>query len=134
MSVSYFSYRGKILDNRITRVTWSGVRKKLKFNESFCADPMVDLGGGGGADTLLQGFDPLQPKGSPPCTVLRYPYLAMDPKIFLEAPRAPVYTNFEGGARAEKTRFYGRNFPKSAQKRLFGFFLNSNAAQKIWSK
>ena len=88
---------------------------------------MVDLGGGGGGH-------PSSGLRSPLCTVLRYPYLAMDPKIFLEAPRAPVYTNFEGGARAEKTRFYGRNFPKSAQKRLFGFFLNLNAAQKIWSK
>ena len=24
-------------------------------------------------------------------------------KIFLKAPRTPIYTNFEGGARAEKT-------------------------------
>ena len=41
--------------------------------------------------------------------------MVTDPKIFLKAPVAPmIYTNFEGGARAKKTRFFGQNFPKSA--------------------
>ena len=35
-----------------------------------------------------------------------------DPKIFLKAPLAPTYTYFEGGARAEKTQFFGQNFQK----------------------
>ena len=37
-----------------------------------------------------------------------------DPKNFLKALLAPIYTSFEGGARAEKTQFFGLNFPKSA--------------------
>ena len=31
------------------------------------------------------------------------------------------------GARAEKTRFFGQIFPKSAQKRLFGLFFQNFA-------
>ena len=38
------------------------------------------------------------------------------PKIFLKAPLAPIYTNFEG-ERAKKTKFFCQNFSKSAQKR-----------------
>ena len=41
-----------------------------------------------------QGFDPCRSKG----TILRYPYLVTDRKIFLEARLAPIYTTFEGGA------------------------------------
>ena len=37
-----------------------------------------------------------------------------DLKIFLKASWAPMYLNFEGGTRDEKTQFFGRNFPKSA--------------------
>ena len=33
-----------------------------------------------------------------------------DLKIFLNAPSAPIYTNFDEGARSEKTHFFGRNF------------------------
>ena len=35
-------------------------------------------------------------------------------KIFLNAPLAPIYTNFEGGVRAEKTQFLVEIFQKSA--------------------
>ena len=35
-------------------------------------------------------------------------------KIFLKAPLAPIYTNFEGGARAEKRDFLVKTFQKSA--------------------
>ena len=68
--------------------------------------------------------------------ILRYLFLVTDPKIFLKAPLALIYTNFEGTARAEKTRFFGQNFPKIAEKRLFGlfFFKILSATQKIWSK
>ena len=54
--------------------------------------------------------------GRPPplCTILRYPFLVRDRKIFLKAPSAPIYTNFEGGARAEKMRCFGQHFAKSA--------------------
>ena len=51
------------------------------------------------------------------------------------ASLAPIYTNFEGGARAEKKAILGQHFPKSAQKRLFwNFFKILPTAQKIWSK
>ena len=44
-----------------------------------------------------------------------------DPKIFLKAPLAPIYTNFEGGGgeRAKKNAIFCQIFSKSAQKRLF---------------
>ena len=37
-----------------------------------------------------------------------------DPKIFLKAPLALLYTNFEKAARAKKTLFFGQIFPKNA--------------------
>ena len=37
-----------------------------------------------------------------------------DPNIFLNAPCAPMYTNFKEGARAKKLRFFGQNFPKKS--------------------
>ena len=65
------------------------------------------MGGGGGADALFpQGFDPLP--------TLR----VTDPKIFLKAPLAPIYTNFEDSV-PKKRHFFKQNFAKSAQKRLF---------------
>ena len=42
-----------------------------------------------------QGFDPLLTHRVPLCTILRHPFLVTDPKNFLKAPSAPVYTNFE---------------------------------------
>ena len=63
----------------------------------------ADLGRGRGVDDLPpQGFDPLPTRRVPHCTILRYPFLVMDLKVFLNAPLTPKYTNFEGGARAEK--------------------------------
>ena len=52
----------------------------------------------------IQGFDPLPTQRAPLCTILRSPYLAMDPKKFLKAPSMPIYANFEKGVRAEKKR------------------------------
>ena len=62
-------------------------------------------------------------------------FLATDPKIFLKAPLAPIYTNFEGGARAKKTQFFGQNFPKSPKNAFFGlFFQNFACGAKIFAK
>ena len=44
----------------------------------------------------------------------------IDPKIFLKAPLAPIYTNFEGERAPKKTRFFCQNFSKSAQKQCSG--------------
>ena len=64
---------------------------------------------GGGAEASPQGFDPLPTQKVPLCTVLRYPFLTTDPKIFLRAPLAPKSTNFERGARAKKKRNFCLN-------------------------
>ena len=42
--------------------------------------------------------------------------------MFLKEPLAPIYSNFEGEARAKKRQFFGQNFPKYAQKLLFWLF------------
>ena len=62
-----------------------------------------------------QEFDPLPTQRVPPKTILRYPFLVMDPKIFL---KAPIYTNFEGAASAEITQIFGQNFPKKLPKNV----------------
>ena len=82
------------------------------------------MGGGvgeEGADAFLfQGFDPFPTQRVPLCTILKYPYFVKDPEIFLKAAsKSALYTNFEGGVLAEKTLFFGQNFPKSAEKSLF---------------
>ena len=73
-----------------------------------------------------QGFDPLPNQRVPLCTISKYPFLMMDPKIFLKVPLAPICTNFEGEV-------------KIFQKLLKNAFLASfwkflPAAQKIWPK
>ena len=67
----------------------------------------ADLGGGGVQTS---------------CTILRYPFLVINPKIF---SKAPIYTSFEEGARAAKTRFFGQHFPKSAKNAFFGLFFQN---------
>ena len=72
-----------------------------------------------------QGSDPLPTQRVPLCTIFKYQFLVKDPESFLKAPLAPLYMNFEGGARAEKTQFSGQIFQNSAQKLLFWpFFQN----------
>ena len=38
----------------------------------------------------LRNSTPCRRKGSPLCTVLRFPFLASDPENFLKAPLAPI--------------------------------------------
>ena len=75
-------------------------------------------------------------KPPPPfCTILRlrYPFLVTDPKVSLNAPSAPIYTNLKGGARAEKRRFLINVFQKVLKNAFFGHFFKKilPAAQKI---
>ena len=101
-------------------------QKKAATKESkitLKALPRSSSGFGGGSDGAVadpspQGFDPLPTQRVPLCTILRYPYLVTDPKIFLKAPWAPIYTKFEGGARAEKTQFLAKFF-QECPKTLF---------------
>ena len=80
---------------------------------------------GGGADAHPQGFDPLPTQRVPLWYSLRNPFLADRPSNFLKAPLAPMYTNFEGGARAEKNAIFWSKLSKKCLKRLFlDFFQN----------
>ena len=62
---------------------------------------------------------PADPKGPPFDTFSEIHFWRTDPKIFLKAPLAPIYTNFEGERAPKKNAFFCPNFSKSAQKRLF---------------
>ena len=57
-------------------------------------------------------FDHLPTKRAPLCTILRYPFLMTDPKIFLNAPLAPMYTNFEGESAPKTRNFLVKIFQK----------------------
>ena len=75
---------------------------------------------GRGADAPSSGIrPPADPKGPPFDTFSDIHFWRIDPKIFLKAPLAPIYTNFEGERAPKKTQFFCQNFSKSAQKRLF---------------
>ena len=78
-------------------------------------------GGGGGADAPSPSGirPPADPKGPPFDTFSEIHFWQTDPKIFLKAPLAPIYTNFEGDRAPKKRDFFCQNFSKSAQKRLF---------------
>ena len=64
----------------------------------------------------IRDSTPCRPNGSPLCTILRYPFLVTDLIIF------PIFTTFERGVRAEKTQFFGQNFPKMPQNAFFYLF------------
>ena len=70
----------------------------MHFWTNFRVDSKVPGSGGfkGGEIFLPKGFDPLRPKGSSFCTIMRYPFLASDRKVVL---KAPFYTYVEGEAR-----------------------------------
>ena len=72
--------------------------------------------GGGGGRPLLQGFDSLPTKGSPLCTISRYPYLVTDPKNFLNIyllwRTLNIYLLWGGSARQKKCIFLVKIFQK----------------------
>ena len=74
---------------------------------------VADLGGRGfGRFPFLRDSTPCRPKGSPLWTILRNPFWMTDLKIFRKAPLAPIYADFDGGARWKKTRFLVEIFQK----------------------
>ena len=96
----------------------------------------ADLGGGrggGGADALPSGIrPPADPKGPPFDTFSEIHFWPTDPKIFLKAPSAPIYTNFEGERAPKKRDFFVKIFQKLPKNGFFDcFFKNLPAAQKI---
>ena len=90
-------------------------------------------GGGGGADAPPSGIrPPADPKGPPFDTFSEIHFWPTDPKIFLKAPLAPIYTNFEGERAPKKRDFFVKIFQKLPKNGFFDcFFKNLPAAQKI---
>ena len=80
--------------------------KQYAVHKKMHALAGADLGGGGGGGGGFGGCPPSLGFVLLPilCTILRYPFLVTDLKIFLKAPSASIYINFEGGARAKKKR------------------------------
>ena len=88
----------------------------------------MDLGGGG-----LVFLSGIRPHADPKGPSLYYFEITLfwltHPKIFVMAPSASKYTNFEGRARRRKRNFLVKNFQKSFKT---NFFKILPAAQKIW--
>ena len=83
-------------------------------------------GGKGGADasSSLRYSTPCRPKGSPLCTVLRYPYLVMEPKkkYFKGALGANVYLFWGGSARRQSAIFWSKFSKKVLKNAFVGLF------------
>ena len=94
----------------------------------------VDLGGGGAGSADVppppSGIRlPADPKGPPFDTFSEIHFWPTDPKVFLRAPMAPIYTNFEGERAPKKTRFFFKIFQKVPKNGSFDcFFKNLPAA------
>ena len=85
-------------------------------------------------NTLNQGRirPPADPKGPPFDTFSEIHFWPTDPKIFLKAPSAPIYTNFEGERAPKKRDFFVKIFQKLPENGFSDcfFFKNLTAAQK----
>ena len=68
--------------------------------------------GGGGADASPQGFDPLPTQRVPFDIFSEIHFWPTDPNIFLKAPSAPIYANFEGERAPKKRNFFVKFFQK----------------------
>ena len=78
---------------------------------------------GGRTPPPLSGIrPPADPKGPPFDTFWEIHFWPNDPKIFLKAPTAPIYTNFKGERAPKKTRFFVnifQNVPKNGFSTVF---------------
>ena len=72
--------------------------------------------GGGGRTLLLRDSTPCRPRGSTLSYFLRHPFLVTDTKIFLKAPLAPMYTNFEKERAPKKNAIFLSKFSKKCPK------------------
>ena len=73
----------------------------------------AELGGDAPSSGIRSHADPKGPFD----TFSEIHFWPTDPKIFLKAPLAPIYTKSEGERAPKKTQFFCQNFSKSAQKR-----------------
>ena len=85
---------------------------------------------------FIRDSTPCRLKGSHLCTFFWDIRFWSRTLIFLKAPLAPIHTNFEKWARAEKTRFFGQNFPKKSLKTPFlaCFFFNFGCSAENLAK
>ena len=96
----------------------------------------ADLGrgrGGRGNGRPPSGIrPPADPKSPPFDTFSEIHFWPTDPKIFLKAPWAPIYTNFERERAPKKTRFFCQNFSKKCPKTAFltVFFFSKNCLRR----
>ena len=94
---------------------------KTKIEQSSSPFSMIGtrggFRGGRGADALPSGIrPPADPKGTPFDTFSEIHFWRTDPKIFLKAPSAPIYTNFEGERAPKKRNFFAKIFQKVPKK------------------
>ena len=95
----------------------------LDILQGFRTGKPIRGGFWGGGDAHPSGIrPPADPKGPPFDTFSEIHFWPTDPKIFLKAPLAPIYTNFEGERAPKKNAIFCQHFSKSAQKRLFDCF------------
>ena len=83
--------------------------------------------GGRGADAFLPSGirPPADPKGPPFDTFSEIHFWPTDLKIFLKAPLAPIYTNFEGERAPKKRDLFVDIFQKVPKTGFFDcFFIN----------
>ena len=77
-----------------------GIRIRIGLRSAAGADlgglAVIGSGGGGGLDALSQRFDPLATQRVPFVTFKKCNFGPTDPKLFLKAHLAPIYTNFGG--------------------------------------
>ena len=96
--------------------------------------PVADMGRGADA-SFPQGFDPLPTQRAPFVIFWKIQFWMSDMKTFLKAPSAPIYDNFEGGARRKNAIFCSKVFKNCIKTPFLACFLKKlTAAQKIWSK
>ena len=79
----------------------------MKLSSDEAKDMVSHRGGFKGG-----GIQPTADQNGPICTVLRYPFWLTDPKVFLKAPLAPIFTYFEEEARAKRHIFLITIFQK----------------------
>ena len=96
----------------------------------------ADLGRAGRTPPPSGIRPPADPKDLPFDTFSEIHFWPTDPKIFLKAPLAPIYTNFERERAPKKNAIFLSKFFKKCPKTAFFdcFFKNLPPAQKILPK
>ena len=117
------------------------------FQTNFCPTPFQVMhtrpeylisstrGGFRGGGVLTppphSGIRPLtDPKGPPFDTFSEIHFWQTNPKIFLKAPLAPVYTNFEGERAPKKRDFFLSKFFKKCPKTAFLTVFSKNCLRR----